>query len=224
MKTDKQVPAQGSIPARIVSLMTAQGITEAELARRTQIPQATLHKILAGKTSDPRASTLKTLAEYFSVSVDAIIGCCHIIHHEVREPEASYADDKAQLAYRIPLISWDIALKTPEFTDKLSAQDWQEWVMVEFMPQGLYALSSKTSMTARFPKGSILIVDSNAKPSDGDALIVHYPDTDEATLREFLSDEPQQFLRPYGRPGDCHPLSADIQLLGSVIQSQYRFT
>ena len=57
----------------IKRLMMAKGLNEAKLAKRTNIPQPTLHKILSGKTEDPRVSTLKLLAEFFNVSLVAII-------------------------------------------------------------------------------------------------------------------------------------------------------
>src|SRR5579863_6988609 len=54
-------------------LMQLKDISEAALARKTAIPQPTLHKILAGKTNDPRASTLKALADFFEISIDELL-------------------------------------------------------------------------------------------------------------------------------------------------------
>ena len=48
-------------------LLMSRGISETELARQTNLPQPTIHKIMSGKTLDPRMSTLKSIASYFEV-------------------------------------------------------------------------------------------------------------------------------------------------------------
>src|SRR3990167_5290128 len=77
------------------SLMKNVGLNEAELSRRTDIPQATLHKILAGKTEDPRASTLKTLSDFFGISIDELLS---------GNPIATSEKSAATSAQSIPVI------------------------------------------------------------------------------------------------------------------------
>src|SRR3990167_1003734 len=79
------------------ALMKKAGINEAELSRRTNIHQATVHKILAGKTEDPRASTLKTLSDFFGISIDELLS---------GNPIATSEKSAATSAQSIPVISW----------------------------------------------------------------------------------------------------------------------
>lgn len=61
-------------------LMQKHRINGTELSRRSNVPQPTIHKILAGKTVAPRICTLKRLANYFCISLD--IFCLQIIQFE----------------------------------------------------------------------------------------------------------------------------------------------
>ena len=61
------------VAQNIRRMMNQFKVTEAEVSRRTHVPQPTIHKILSGKTTDPRASTLKSLADYFKISIDELV-------------------------------------------------------------------------------------------------------------------------------------------------------
>lgn len=58
----------------LVSLLEQAHLNEAELARRTNLPKATINRITSGRTPDPRSSTLIPIAEYFHISVDQLMG------------------------------------------------------------------------------------------------------------------------------------------------------
>ena len=49
-------------------------ISEAELARMTKLPQATINKILHQLTKDPRLSTMVLIAEALNVSITQLAG------------------------------------------------------------------------------------------------------------------------------------------------------
>lgn len=53
-------------------------ISENELARKTGVPQPTIHRVLSGKVEDPRDGTLRPLAMYFGVKVE---------HLRTKEPD-----------------------------------------------------------------------------------------------------------------------------------------
>jgi len=63
-----------SVSLRITNLMMINGISsEAELARCIHVPQATLHRLLAGKTLKPNHKIIKKIAEFFDVSVNHLL-------------------------------------------------------------------------------------------------------------------------------------------------------
>lgn len=143
-------------------LMDKHRINEAELARRTGIPQPTLHKILSGKTADPRISTLQQLASYFQVSLDSLYS------YDVLQNKKVTAEGKS-----IPVISWSDCTKTNDPTQGLTPNNWDAWIIVDKNNnEHSYALISRASMEPHFPRGTTLIVDPMVKPTDGDLVIV----------------------------------------------------
>ena len=81
----------------LCAFMGNADVTEAELSRRTRLSQVTIHKILAGKTVDLCASTLKTLPDFFDRSIDELLS---------GDPASTNAKSPATAAQSIPVISW----------------------------------------------------------------------------------------------------------------------
>lgn|SRR3990167_2440994 len=196
------------------ALMRKAGINEAELSRRTSIPQATVHKILAGKTEDPRASTLKTLSNFFGISIDELL---------TGDPVSTGTKSAAVAAQSIPVISWKECINSQQFTSKLTPTNWDKWVVSEFLSKHPYALLSKPSMVPRFPKDTILFIDPDATPKDGDHVVVLYSDTDEATLREFSIDGPTKLLLPLNPNGDLTKLDKSVKIVGVLVKSSFAY-
>jgi SOS-response transcriptional repressor LexA len=201
-----------TITTNLQRLMRARNISEAELARQTGTPQPTLHKILSGKTENPRASTLKALADFFDISMDElltgeIITQRNSLHNTIQS---------------IPIISWDECIDNFNFVNSLTPTNWCHWTVCETLSKNAFALISKPSMEPRFPKGTILIIDPNTKPVDGDFAIVHYPNTSEATLREFSIDGPIRLLLQINGNGEQSNLD-NIKILGILIKSIFSY-
>lgn len=194
-------------------LMCKNEISEAELARQTKIPQPTLHKILTGKTIDPRGSTLSTIADCFKVSIDELYSGYDL-------GSRNFAMQKAQ---SIPLLSWKECLKGKTFISELTANNWDNWITAEFTSPFVFALESKPALGPRFPLNTIFIVNSEILPEDGDLLIVRYPNTDEATLRDFTLDGPTKLLLPIIANTEVTVLTNEIRILGVIAQTRINY-
>lgn len=198
--------------ANVRHLMNTRNISEAELARQTQIPQPTLHKILAGKTTDPRISTLQILATYFGITVD-----------ELFTGAKAYGLTTHPEIQSIPIISWTDCIQEKSLLDHLNPSNWEQWLVIEHLAKQPYALISKPCMEPRFPKGTALIIDPDTSPKDGDLIVVHYPNTTEATLRELSIDGPIQLLIPISPDHEKDKLTNEIKILGVVLQSRFSY-
>jgi SOS-response transcriptional repressor LexA len=197
-------------------LMDEKKITEAELARRTNIPQPTLHKILSGKTGDPRASTLKSLADFFGVTIDMLLTGS-------KTALAVTTTANSTKTQSVAIISWSDCLKAGKLLQTLTSTNWERWVTTEHTSTNAYALSSKPSMEPRLPKGSVLIIDHDITPEDGDLVVTHFPGTSEATLRELSLDGPSKLLAPICKNLAPDILSPDIKILGVLVRSIFQF-
>ncbi len=196
------------------ALMQHHNLNEAKLARIADIPQPTLHKILAGKTTDPRISTLKILADYFNTSVDDLY---------MGVSKTSLARTTAHVQ-SIPVISWQDCGKGLHFIHRLTPAQWHQWLVVEFLEKHLYALTTKPSMESAFHIGTTLIIDPLKTPKDGDLVIIHYPNSQEATLRKLTIDGPNQLLAAIHPNLRSDELTPEIKLLGIVIQARYTYS
>lgn len=66
--------SQGALSGRIQDLRVARGWGIDALARRASLSRTTVHNLERGHTPNPRAATLKKLAEAFGISVSALLG------------------------------------------------------------------------------------------------------------------------------------------------------
>lgn len=192
----------------IRALMKKSGFNEAELSRRTEIPQATVHKILAEKTVDPRASTLKSLADFFEISIDDLL---------FGNPAA--VKSLVASAQALPVLSWKECINSNELISTLTPTNWKHWKVSEFLSKHAYVLISKPSMAPRFPRDTVLFIDPTVTPKDGDYVIVHYADTDEATIRELSIDGPDKLLLPMNSNVEPTLINKQVKILGVLIKA-----
>jgi SOS-response transcriptional repressor LexA len=208
-----QAEEVAALTANLHQLMRTRGVSEAELARRSHIPQPTLHKILSGKTDDPRASTLKALANAFEISIDELLSGANI-------PRQINGMPKTQ---SISIISWSECIDAANFIKNLTPTNWSNWIVSEYLSQNAYGLISKSSMEPCFPKRTVLIIDPDTMAEDGDMVVAHYPNTQEATLRKLSTDGPTKLLLPINANSSLSDFDKGIRILGVVIRSVFSF-
>ncbi len=192
-------------------LMHERNINEAELSRQTTIPQATLHKIITGKTADPRISTLQTLAAFFDISLDELVS-------GATSSTTSMTTSQTQ---SVAILSWHDCLTHKKHVASLNPSNWEHWITINSSAAKAYALTSKPCLEPRFPRGTTLVIDPETDPVDGDLVVVHYPGTNEATLRELSADGPIKQLLTVGTSQHQDEFCDDIALLGVVLESRF---
>ena len=75
----------------------------------------------------------------------------------------------------------------------------------------------------RFPKDTILIISPDIQPRDGDLVIVHYPDSKEATIRELSIDGPMKLLLPINPNNQQDHLQDQIKIIGTLAQTRFSY-
>lgn len=172
-------------------LLEKNKITEGELARILNIPYNTVNRLATGFTTDPRVSTLQLIADYFQISLDALMS----------EGDPTQEDKKKiKMPHLVPLFTWDDISKS-EFDIHMDKSNWTNWypiilVNTENLSEHAYALESKRSMQPRFPVGTIFIVDPITTPIDGDLILVRMLENDAVSLRDLIIDPPNWQLSP----------------------------
>src|SRR5579863_2694446 len=129
-------------------LMEECGISESELARQVDLPQTTINRLLLGGTSDPRANTLKPIADFFGVTIGQLCGFEPLSIHRIAGT-LNYLNRKAWQF--IPMIDWE-QVKSWNFTKKnITPLQHKHWIGTErLLSDNSFALCSLSFMEPRF--------------------------------------------------------------------------
>lgn len=200
---------QSSIAANLTALMKLKKVTETKIAQDLNIPVMTVRRLLSGETTDPRVFTLKTMADYFNVSLDTLVGTQKLMPHEMNQPSKPIF---------VPIFDWDQAT---DF-NAIDLSDWKSWIPVtirqdEQISQRAFALESRPSMYPPFQPGTIFIFDPDLKPSDGDLVLVNLRANSELTLRELSIDPPDWSLRSVSQASNILNFSKEEHDLIAVV-------
>jgi transcriptional regulator with XRE-family HTH domain len=207
------------ISSILMHLLEEQQISESELGRKTNIPRATINRITSGRTPDPRASTLQAIAEYFKVSVDQLMG---------RQPLfRATRNQRAINAYAsLPIIEWDEVADWSATLKKIKPKNHLNWVLSDpNIAQGKFGTTLKSeAMWPQFQEDSILIVQPDQKPKDGDFVLAMISKTKEVLFREISIDGRYKFLKPLNAIYPTIEMKRSDKIIGIVIQSRINMT
>lgn len=188
---EKVIVIADNLPKNISILMEKNGISESDLARALNIPYNTIRRLASGFTTDPRMSTLKLIANYFNIGLDALTG---------EGDPTSYALAANQSPRSVPILGWsDISDST--FMHNINLSSWASWQPIalastEDLSEQAYALTSRRSMGPRFPLGTVFIIDPDKSPIDGDLVLVKIKESHAVSLRDLIIDPPNWQLLP----------------------------
>lgn len=199
-------------------LMQIHGnISVSDLARSAQLPQPTLHHILSGDTKNPRKKALETLANFFSVSTEQLLGnepLPHII------PEIMKENLRLKT---VPIIQWDMLKKWP----KTATNDLKEVLLEKETGNSSFALIMEdTSMEPMFPQNALLIFDSGKLSSDRDFVIAHIARSDRIFFNRLFADKDENFIKHELENGDVSLLKLDKKtdrIIGTLIEVRIQY-
>jgi SOS-response transcriptional repressor LexA len=189
----------------ILKLMLEKNIVISQLARAVNIPQPTLYRLLKGKTSDIKLSTLIEIADFFSISIT-----------DIAKPNFTHASEANNVtAYQsVPILSWREIDTYPLKNENKNNYCYPSVKCSE----RAFALKSKTAFERIFSKDTIFVVDPNVEAVDGDFVIVCYKNTLEATIRTLVIDGPVMELRKI-HCSENESMTEEIRIVGPVLQS-----
>ena len=197
----------------LATLITKTNLTDTEIARRINIPLPTLHKIKNGSITDPRASTLVNIANYFKISVDQLLG---------KEP--IYSTD--QISKMIPVLNKENVInKDYELSFLNNRAYFDLWVNIEVAKN--YANSEKIfglkvnceAMFPYFTNETIVIIDRDIVPNNRDFVLVAVKNNSMCVLRKILFDNSQVVLLSMNPIFEPIIMQENDFIIGTVIQS-----
>lgn len=198
-------------------LMQEAGIKEAELARQTGLPQTTVNRLLLGATSDPRAHTLKPIADYFGVTIGQL---CGFEPFPDNRPHGLTNVTHRNAWQFIPIIDWDEITSWVFKHKNITPFNHKHWIGTErVLSEQSFALKSLAFMQPRFRKGSILIVDPKIDFRDGHFIVIAL-DSVNPTVRKVMIDGATTLLQPFAQDKVSIPLRHKHRIFGTIVESR----
>ena len=199
-------------------LIDKHGITESQLARAINLPRATINRIKLGKIVDPKASTLVRIANYFSISVDQLLGVI---------PFDDENTNKQNSIVRVPLIEWTQALDFNSVGSIHNYINYDKWSLFECHNKDVeprFALKvSGEAMWPYFDEGSVIAVDCNKPPENRNFVVAYIASRDEVILRQLLIDGKTKLLIPINNAFASLALNVGDYIIGVVAQAKKNF-
>lgn len=158
-------------------------LTPAALARKLGIPTNKITRILNGDVTDPKASTLLQIANYFDISIEQLLGL---------EPIVRLGESDQQESTR-PLPVYEFSKANQSSAPK----EWYRWAENDVDGE-YYALAIDTDLyEPTFPKNSILIINPDIEPDDRSYILIKKKDNpSHCSIKKYVLEGKQIYLYP----------------------------
>lgn len=191
-------------------LLSEQNLRVSELARRVNLPQPTIQRIATGVCANPHESSLKPIADYFSITVDQLKGLEPIPHFEKFT--------------KLPLIGWDEIAKW----HKTKTHYTEHFVLVDVSVSATaYALNViDGAMEPFFPRNTVLIVDPQIQPKDKSFIIATTKQSTIPVFRQLIINGSKQILKPLSPDTNIYKmlqLRDSDEILSTLVQARHNY-
>lgn len=159
---------KNSLGTVLQSQMEKRGIRTSDLANSTGLPPATVSRIVIGATDNPTIKTLVTIADFFGVSMDFLLG-----RTQKTQDQTGIEVQVVDKFYKtVPIIPWAY-IKKWVYNKEAFLSAGQSIITDRHLSQEAFALKVDTdSYKKYFSKDSMLIVDKQNEYYSGDYVIV----------------------------------------------------
>ncbi|MCD6048476.1 MAG: repressor protein [Gammaproteobacteria bacterium] len=201
-----------------------------DLARATNVPQPTLQRIATGGCSrQPQMSSLLPIAQYFSLSVDQLLG---------KEPipwlnQAHKKDLDEMGVRRVPLLEWSdimnwiLVSKDAEKRENFHKLRNPSILTETTVSEEAFALTIKdASMEPLFSSGCQVIFDPNKQIRDRSYVLVKLEQKEESIFRQLILDAGDRFIKPLSPDLEkfrMQMLEENDMILGVLVESKNQY-
>lgn len=201
-----------SLSKILQKLLYDKRMNASELAKEVDLPIPTVHRIVTGKSTRPYKASLQPIADYFSISLDQLVG------EEPLPNDLSLEQKVTKPIREIPLLNWE----------NLSAKD-KPKVAVDFIVASQVSetcfatLMCDSSMAPHFPQGTVLIFEPKKEASDRSFVLVHLAKSNCYVFRQILFDADYKFLKPLNpelKASQMRILEAQDELIATLVEAR----
>lgn len=197
-------------------LKVSGNLSGTELARRVELPSATVNRLITGAVQDPRISTVKAVAQYFNISFDQLLGYAPL------PKQFNLTHNRFAYTFQMPLFELQQVHKELKNEDTtINRLTWQS--NDNFEQADLFAIKlEQANFEPTFLKGSTLIVHQKLAPQINDYVVVSIQGK-EATIRKYYTESGETYLYPLRAELPVINANEDsVEILGVILESQAR--
>ncbi|MFN7097692.1 MAG: S24 family peptidase [Gammaproteobacteria bacterium] len=196
------------LSAILKKLLFEKNMKAVDLAREVNLPQPTIHRLVTGKSTRPYKNSLQPIADYFSLSIEQLLGETESKDNPWQHNNSS----NQQNIHTIPIIPW---LST-QLLDSARNESKYSIVTSGNISANCFALLVHDySMEPLFAKNSILIFDSEKQPTDRSYVLVKLKDVEKPIFRQLLIDIDKRYLKAINP--DLNPSLRELTNEDSII-------
>ena len=189
-------------------------MSEAELSRKIDVPRATINRLVSGRTPDPRASTLKLIANHFNVSIDQLLG---------KQPLFSQKNQTmlATANTSLPIIAWNEARDWKKTIDSIAEENYFAWIVMDSKDTGAFAVKVVgDAMWPQFQENTLLIIDPLQPYKNRDFVIAYIHKNDEIVFRQLITEGKYKLLKAINPIFPIIEIDDCDEIIGAIIQTR----
>lgn len=192
-----------SFSFNLAQLLEKNNLTISQLAEEINVTISTLSKLINGKVEDPRATTLKQLAQYFNISIDELLG---IIPFQ----------NTKELQKNIPILSIE-QLSQPDKVNNVMS--YKNIHLVGLNPQECFiSYIDSPAMYPLFDKNTLIVFHKTSHIQHGQYVLCRLFQSNEILLRQISIDGTCRILQPLNNDFQNVKLEEKDQIIAVAIQ------
>ena len=239
-----------TIGERLRQLMEEQGIGENELARRSKVPQPTIHRILKGVSNSPRINNLEKLAASLGTTASflahgdgsqGVVGLPNRgipwmgIGAGVGAATASAVPARPDRAappprfWSYPILTWSEAMqanrldaRAPGEKNQFESCDYLKIGVAFWLKMCGDAMAAPIGASPSLPAGTLVLLDTGLQAVPGKLVLVELPDSPTPTLRMLIEESGRRYLKPLNPAYPLISLDDNCHILAVAIEARIK--
>lgn len=211
----------------VKSRMKELSITQAELAERMGIAQATIARYLT-KTREPSIDTIAQIMKCVKIENMTLTSDGKIDYPD--EVVANIAPIDIQPTYQnsFPVLSAVQAGQWTEACEPYTLNEIDEWyeTTVRTSQRCFWLRVQGDSMTSpvgtSIPEGMLVLVDTEREHENGSLVVAKLTDVNEATFKKFIRDSGQEYLKPLNPNYTMLPINGNCRIIGVAVDAKLK--
>ncbi len=203
-----------NISRNISLLMNRNGINPTELARRIDVPQPTIQRIISNKSNNPRSATLTPIAKYFGISINQL------------KSDNLFGVMTPKEWNQVPILSWCSIEAWFNHSEEIINTE------LEIIPTN-FDISNKAfavriddwHASPQFPKNTLLLFDPEIEAKDSCYVLIRLNNHEDILFRQLIIDVKDHFIKPLNPDlgGRLTEVKEKDQVLGTLFEARFYY-